>query len=34
MPIDKVVNLAPNTTVSVVDDMEDMTEIEVVLPDD
>jgi len=34
MPIDKVVNLAPNTTVSVVDDMEDMPEIEVVLPDD
>ena len=32
MPIDKVVNLAPNTTVVVED--EDMPEIEVVLPDD
>src|SRR5210317_481305 len=31
MPIDKVVNLAPNTEITVVEEMEDMPEIEVVL---
>ncbi len=31
MPVDKVVNLAPNTEITVVEEMEDMPEIEVVL---
>ncbi len=34
MPVDKVVNLAPNTEITVVEEMEDMPEIEVVLDDE
>ena len=34
MPVDKVVNLAPETEVTVIEGMEDMPEIEVVIDED